>query len=194
MCSERKRIHSESLKYLSEEVKMLKQKKVSIVVVSALFGALALAPGASAAVTSRPTTAQKLQLQYLVEEEKLARDVYTFLAENVTSQKFANIAKSEQTHMDNVAVILKTYNFFNPTLTRAAGVFRDKELQALYTELTTQGSAGVLEAFEVGVAIEELDIKDLEKYLKSTSMPADMRLMMERLLKASYNHLAAFQR
>ena len=118
-------------------------------------------------MTSRPTTAQKLQLQYLVEEEKLARDVYTFLAENVTSQKFANIAKSEQTHMDNVAVILKTYNFFNPTLTRAAGVFRDKELQALYTELTTQGSAGVLEAFEVGVAIEELDIKDLEKYLKS---------------------------
>lgn len=194
MCSERKRIHSESPKYLSEEVKMLKQKKVSIVVVSALIGALALAPGASAAVTSRPTTAQKLQLQYLVEEEKLARDVYTFLAENVTSQKFANIAKSEQTHMDNVAVILKTYNFFNPTLTRAAGVFRDKELQALYTELTTQGSAGVLEAFEVGVAIEELDIKDLEKYLKSNSMPADMRLMMERLLKASYNHLAAFQR
>ena len=173
---------------------MLKQKKVSIVVVSALFGALALAPGASAAVTSRPTTAQKHQLQYLVEEEKLARDVYTFLAENVTSKKFANIAKSEQTHMDNVAVILKTYNFFNPTLTRAAGVFRDKELQALYTELTTQGSAGVLEAFEVGVAIEELDIKDLEKYLKSNSMPADMRLMMERLLKASYNHLAAFQR
>jgi hypothetical protein len=173
---------------------MLKQKKISIAVVAALFGALALAPGASAAVTARPTTAQKLQLQYLVEEEKLARDVYAYLAANVTSQKFSNIMKSEQTHMDNVAVILKKYNFFNPTLTRAAGVFRDQELQALYNELTEKGSASVAEAFAVGIAIEELDISDLEKMLKATSMPADMRDMMERLLKASYNHLAAFQR
>jgi hypothetical protein len=102
--------------------------------------------------------------------------------------------KSEQTHMDNVAVILKKYNFFNPTLTRAAGVFRDQELQALYNELTEKGSASVAEAFAVGIAIEELDISDLEKMLKATSMPADMRDMMERLLKASYNHLAAFQR
>jgi hypothetical protein len=43
------------------------------------------------------------------------------------------------------------------------------------------------------VAIEELDIKDLKKMLTS-KMPADMKLMMENLLKASYNHLAAFQR
>jgi hypothetical protein len=178
----------------SEEVKMLQRKKISIAVVAALFVALALAPGASAAVTARPTTAQKLQLQYLVEEEKLARDVYAYLAANVTSQKFSNIMKSEQTHMDNVAVILKKYNFFNPTLTRAAGVFRDQELQALYNELTEKGSASVAEAFAVGIAIEELDISDLKKMLKATSMPADMRDMMERLLKASYNHLAAFQR
>ena len=173
---------------------MLKQKKVSIAVVAALFGALAMAPGASAAVTTRPTTAQKLQLQYLVEEEKLARDVYAYLAANVTSQKFSNIVKSEQTHMDNVAAVLKTYNFFNPTTTRAAGVFRDKELQALYNQLTAQGSTSVADAYAVGIAIEKLDISDLEKMLKVTSMPADMRAMMELFLKASYNHLAAFQR
>lgn len=173
---------------------MLRKKYISAAIVSTLFGALSFAPVASAATSSRPTTAQKLQLQYLIEEEKLARDVYTFLADNVTSQKFANIAKSEQTHMDNVAAVLKTYNFFNPTLTRAAGVFRDKELQGLYTKLTTQGSEGVLEAFEVGTTIEKLDISDLEKLLKGTSMPADMRAMLELLLKGSKNHLAAFQR
>ena len=173
---------------------MLKQKKVSIAVVATLFGALAMAPGASAAVTSRPTTAQKLQLQYLVEEEKLARDVYAYLAANVTSQKFSNIVKSEQTHMDNVAAVLKSYNFFNPTTTRAVGVFRDQELQKLYNQLTMQGSASVADAFAVGVAIEKLDISDLEKMLKNTAIPADMRAMVERLLQASYNHLAAFQR
>lgn len=152
----------------------------------------ALTPMAQAA--TRPTTAQKLQLQYLVEEEKLARDVYAYLATNVTSQKFSNIVKSEQTHMDNVAAVLKSYNFFNPTLTRAAGVFRDQELQALYNELTAKGSASVADAFAVGIAIEELDIADLEKMLKATAIPADMRAMMERLLQASRNHLAAFSR
>ena len=89
---------------------------------------------------------------------------------------------------------LKTYNFFNPTTTRAAGVFRDNELQALYNQLTAQGSTSVADAYAVGIAIEKLDISDLEKMLKATSMPADMRAMMELLLKASYNHLAAFQR
>ena len=184
----------EDQKPLSGDVKMLKQKKVSIAVVAALFGALAMAPGASAAVTARPTTAQKLQLQYSVEEEKLARDVYAYLAANVTSQKFSNIVKSEQTHMDYVAAILKKYNFFNPTTTRAPGVFRDQVLQDLYNQLTAQGSASVADAFAVGIAIEELDISDLQKMLKVTSMPADMRAMMELLLKASFNHLAAFQR
>jgi hypothetical protein len=184
----------EDQKPLSEDVKMLKQKKVSIAVVAALFGALTMAPGASAAVTARPTTAQKLQLQYLVEEEKLARDVYAYLAANVTSQKFSNIVKSEQTHMDYAAAVLKKYNFFNPTTTRAPGVFRDQVLQDLYNQLTAQGSASVADAFAVGIAIEELDISDLQKMLKVTSMPADMRAMMELLLKASFNHLAAFQR
>jgi hypothetical protein len=150
-----------------------------------------MAPMANAAV--RPTTAQKLQLQYLVEEEKLARDVYLYLAENVTTLKFANIAKSEQTHMDQIAVILKTYNYFNPTLTRAPGVFRDKSLQALYNDLIEQGSVDVAAAMQVGRDIENLDIKDIQLMLKST-MPADMKLALNNLLRGSINHLAAFSR
>lgn len=171
---------------------MLKQKKVSVALVAAIFGALAVASTSSAAVTARPTTAQKQQLQFLIEEEKMSRDVYTYLAKNVTSQKFANIARSEQTHMDNVAVILKKYNFFNPTTSRAPGVYRDKEIQAMYDKFIAQGSASVLEAFAVGVAIEEHDIADLQKFLKVANMPADMRSMMELLLRGSYNHLKAF--
>ena len=157
----------------------------------AVIAAVGLAPMANAA--TRPTTAQKLQLQYIIEEEKLARDVYLYLAENVTSSKFANIARSEQTHMDQIAVVLKTYNYFNPTTTRAQGVFRDKTLQALYDTLIAQGSTDVAAAFQVGRDIEELDIKNLQVMLKST-MPADMKLALNDLLKGSYNHLAAFSR
>ena len=169
----------------------MRAKKFTAAMVLAVIAAVGFAPLANAA--TRPTTAQKLQLQYLIEEEKLARDVYLYLAENVASSKFSNIAKSEQTHMDQIAAVLKTYNYFNPTTTRAPGVFRDKSLQALYNTLITQGSVDVAAAFQVGRDIENLDIKDLQVMLKST-MPADMKLALDNLLKGSYNHLAAFNR
>lgn len=169
----------------------MRAKSMKTAVALAVIAAIGMAPMANAA--TRPTTAQKLQLQYLIEEEKLARDVYLYLAENVTSSKFSNIAKSEQTHMDQIAAVLKTYNYFNPTTTRAPGVFRDKSLQALYNTLITQGSVDVAAAFQVGRDIENLDIKDLQVMLKST-MPVDMKLALDNLLKGSYNHLAAFNR
>ena len=169
----------------------MRAKKFIATVVLAAIAVVGFAPLANAA--TRPTTAQKIQLQYLIEEEKLARDVYLYLAENVTSSKFANIAKSEQTHMDQIAALLKTYNYFNPTTTRAPGVFRDKSLQALYNTLIAQGSVDEAAAMQVGRDIENLDIKDLQVMLKAT-MPADMKLALNNLLKGSYNHLAAFNR
>ena len=169
----------------------MRAKSLKAVVAVAVIAAVGFAPMANAA--TRPTTAQKLQLQYLVEEEKLARDVYTYLSANVTTQKFSNIVKSEQTHMDQISALLKTYNFFNPTITRAPGVFRDKELQALYTALIAKGSTDVLAAYQVGVDIENLDISDLKKMM-NVSMPADMKPALDNLLNGSINHLAAFSR
>lgn len=168
---------------------MLKKRNLATIAIALVITSIGQVGVAQAAV--RPTSAQKLQLQYLVEEEKLARDVYAYFAANVTSQKFANIARSEQTHMDLIAAILKTYKYFNPTLTRAPGVFRDASLQSLYNELIASGKVGIIEAFEAGIAIEVMDIKDLEEMLKD-SMPADMKYAVGRLLAGSKNHLAAF--
>ena len=95
--------------------------------------------------------------------------------------------------MDNISALLKKYNFFNPTTTRAPGVFRDAELQKLYNDLIAQGSVSVAAAMQVGVAIEELDIADLKKMMV-TPAPADVKLAYDLLLKGSYNHLAAFSR
>ncbi|MEY4497724.1 MAG: hypothetical protein RLZZ364_1029 [Actinomycetota bacterium] len=164
----------------------------SVIALAVVVGLVAgVAP--SQAAKTQLTATEKTYLKYLVEEEKLARDVYAYLAANVTSQKFSNIVKSEQTHMDQVAALLKTYKVWNPTLVRKAGVFYDKELQALYNELIAQGSVSVAAAFEVGVAIEELDIADIEKMMRTPS-PADIALVYSQLLKGSQNHLAAFSR
>ena len=169
----------------------MRKSAIAVVMTAGLLAGIS--PAEAVTAPTRPTAAQKLQLQYLVEEEKLARDVYAYLAANVTSQKFSNIVKSEQTHMDNISALLKKYNLFNPTTTRAAGVFRDKELQALYNDLIAKGSVGIVDAFAVGVAIEKLDIADLKKMMASPA-PADVKLAWDQLLKGSINHLAAFSR
>ena len=162
---------------------------VTTVVVASMVAGL----GGASAATVKLTTAQKTELKYLVEEEKLARDVYNYLAENVTSQKFSNIAKSEQSHMDNISALLKKYNVFNPTTNRAPGVFKNTELQKLYNDLIAEGSASVAAAFGVGVKIEKLDIADLKK-MQSAKNPADMEAAIALLIKGSENHLAAFSR
>ena len=170
----------------------MRAKKFTAAIVLAAIAAVGFAPLANAA--TRPTAAQKLQLQYIVEEEKLARDVYLYLAANVTTSKFANIAKSEQTHMDQIAAVLKTYGYWNPTLVRKPGVFYNKSLQALYNDLIKQGSTDVVAAMQVGRDIENLDIKDIQEMLEAPTMPADMKLALNNLLRGSINHLAAFSR
>jgi hypothetical protein len=169
----------------------MRSRNLRAAVALAVIAAVGFAPMANAA--TRPTPAQKLQLQYLVEEEKLARDVYLYLSSNVTSYKFANIARAEQTHMDQVGLLLKAYNYFNPALTRAPGVFRDTTLQSLYGTLTTKGSADIWAAYQVGIDIENLDIGDIQNMLDDP-MPVEMKLVLDRLLNGSINHLAAFSR
>ena len=170
---------------------MLQRKKISTAVAVALFGTLALAPGASAATPTYLTTTQKAQLKYLIEEEKLARDVYTYLSTKVTTRKFSNIARSEQTHMNYIAALLTKYKQTNPTTGKAAGVFVNKDIQALYNALTAEGSAGLIQAYGVGVKIEDVDIASLKELL-AKSMPVDVKAALDLLLAASYNHLEAF--
>ena len=172
-------------------MKMLVSKKTSAILTAALFAAIALAPGASAATPTTLTTTQKAQLKYLVEEEKMARDVYNYLATKVTTRKFSNIARSEQTHMDYMAALLTKYTLTNPTTGKAAGVFVNKDIQALYKKLTVDGSAGLLQAYAAGVKVETVDIDSL-KTLLAKPMPADVKTALDLLLAASYNHLDAF--
>jgi len=170
---------------------MLQRKKVSALLVLALSGTLAFAPAATAAVPTYLTTEQKAQLKYLIEEEKLARDVYTYLSTQVTTRKFSNIARSEQTHMNYIATLLAKYKQWNPTTNRKAGVFYNQDIQNLYNVLTAEGSVGLLQAYGVGVKIEEVDIASLQELLLK-AMPVDVKAALDLLIAASYNHLEAF--
>lgn len=125
------------------------------------------------------------------EEEKLAHDVYVYLFEMWGQNSFENIASSEQTHMDEVKVLLDAYGLTDPAAGKAAGVFTDPALQKLYNDLTKQGSESLSAALKVGGAIEEIDILDLREQVKSVTH-SDIQVVYQNLENGSDNHLRAF--
>ena len=161
-------------------------------VATGIVVALALGPIAQGVSATLPA-GTKASLIFMVEEEKLARDVYTTLYAKTGLRQFANISKAEQTHMDLMKSLLKTYGIKDPTIGKAVGKFNNAALTALYKKLIASGSVSLVAALDAGIAVEKKDIADLEKILKVTQ-PADVKLVLDRLLAGSYNHLAAFTR
>ena len=131
-------------------------------------------------------------LLYLIEEEKLAHDVYTVLGDAWGGNTFSNILASETTHQSQVLTLLNTYGLADPR-SAEIGVFTNPDLQALYDQLIAQGLTSQTEAYKVGVLIEETDIVDLASAISSTTDPAVISTL-EKLSAASENHLAAFSK
>ena len=139
--------------------------------------------------TSDLSAEEAAALLYMREEEKLARDVYNQMYALWGQPIFQNIATSEQTHTDEIKLLLDRYGLADPALD--PGQFTDANLQALYNQLIAQGSVSLEEAMKVGVLVEETDIADLQARLAQTDN-ADIQLVYNNLMNASYNHLASF--
>lgn len=134
------------------------------------------------------------KLLYLVEEEKLAHDVYMALYNLYGVRVFSNISASETRHEESVLSLLDARGITDPRSSEP-GVFRDQDLQKLYDTLMARGRTSVSEAYAVGVLIEQTDIADLDETLSSLD-PAqtDIKTVVESLKRGSENHLRAFSR
>jgi hypothetical protein len=132
------------------------------------------------------------QLLYLIEEEKLAHDVYTVFFEKYGARVFGNILESESTHQERVLTLLEARNIADPR-SPEIGVFTNSDLQKFYDDLIAQGMQSEIEAFRAGVIIEETDIADLSEQL-STTTDEDVVLALEDLRRGSENHLRAFNK
>jgi hypothetical protein len=168
---------------------------VLVVALSAAGSAALAATAARGASSTTPTlsAAETSALQYMREEEKLARDVYTALAARWSTPVFRNISRSEQRHMDAVEVLLDRYEVADPAAGAAAGTFKNPTFQALYAKLVKQGSVSFAAAMAVGVQIEKLDIADLQSRLAKADK-TDIRTVFTQLSRASVNHQRAFER
>ncbi|MEF8983405.1 MAG: DUF2202 domain-containing protein [Bacteroidales bacterium] len=131
-------------------------------------------------------------IKLMREEEKLAGDLYAKLYELHSLRIFDNISSSEQTHFEAVGTLIDYFGIDDPASSES-GEYNNPELQALYDSLYTAGSESLVSGLQVGAAVEEIDILDLEELINQTNNE-DIILVFENLLRGSRNHLRAFNR
>lgn len=171
---------------------MATQKKFRTITTVAV-GAAAVGLGMLAAAPARaadPATVE--MLTFMVQEEKMARDLYLEFADEYGTRQFGNIARAEQQHMDAVRVLLDRYGLTDPTVGDATGEFDNPEIQALYDELYDKGMTSLVKAARVGITVEKVDIADINDMLDDRPA-ADITQVLKSLKAGSYNHLGAFR-
>lgn len=143
--------------------------------------------------TSTLTAEEYADLQFMREEEKLARDVYLTLDEywGTRSSVFANIAVSEEQHTSTVDFLLDKYDVEDPVISNEVGVFTNQDLQQLYDNLVERGIASFIDALYVGALIEEKDMQDILAAIERSDERAII-LAYSNLLDGSKSHLSAF--
>lgn len=148
-------------------------------------------PLSQTSFAAQPLSAEETNhLLYIREEEKLARDIYQALYSRWNVRIFSRIAASEQRHFDAVGTLINRYGLPDPAQP-ATGVFVNSDLQKLFDDLLAKGNISLLDALQVGVAIEETDIDDLKAAIAETDN-RDILTVYGNLLNGSLNHLSAF--
>jgi len=139
------------------------------------------------------STEEQMDLSFLREEEKLARDVYLYNYQLYGATIFSNIASSEQTHMDKVLELLELAALEDSMTSNEIGSFENEDLALLYTQLTKQSATSLEEALKVGALIEDLDIADIETMMEHTTNSA-LLSVYSNLVCGSKNHIRAYSR
>jgi hypothetical protein len=129
-------------------------------------------------------------LQFLKEEEKLARDVYLYSYDLYNHRIFENISNSEQSHMNSVTVIMEKYDVEDLSF-EERGKFSNSILQKLYNDLVSISKNSLEDALVVGATVEDLDINDLDIFVGET-FHEDIADMYGILNCGSRNHLRSY--
>ncbi|MBF0176980.1 MAG: DUF2202 domain-containing protein [Magnetococcales bacterium] len=155
------------------------------------------APSSAQTVAFQPASpgglsqAEITSLQFMREEEKMARDVYRAMHQRWGLSLFNSIARSEQKHMDAVRALLVRYQIADPVIDDTVGALQNAKLSATYQTLLKRGEQSVNEALRVGGFIEEVDISDLNEGIKG-AQHQDIIQVYQAIRGGSFNHLRAF--
>ena len=137
----------------------------SALIMAIMFGGRAAYAGADGIVLDYN---EQTHLEFMREEEKLARDVYMELGAMYPKHRiFGKIDDSEQKHTNAVKAMINKYGLDDPNTNDNVGVFTGEDYGWYFAEkfklLVERASISELEALYVGAFIEELDMMDINQ-------------------------------
>lgn len=131
----------------------------------------------------------KTALLFQIDEERMARELYTAFGAKWELRPFANIPQSETNHEAMLRQLATRAGLKLPS--SVAGRFDDVEVQKRYDDLLALGLQSADSALRVGAYVEEVDIADLNTLLGTTDSTA-LKTVATALKTASGHHLNAF--
>ena len=140
--------------------------------------------------TTQLTAEEKATVQRLLEEEKLAGDLYSAFYTKWGNEVFNRIAASEARHETAAERLATTYGV-SDTRTTTAGTFTNTELQALYDSLLAKGMQSEAAALDVAKQFETDDIAGL-KAAQEVATATRLDRVLGNLKRASEYHLNEF--
>jgi len=156
----------------------MKKIALAMVIASSMIIAVSAQDFGSAGALDQDSYTLEEMLKYGLEDEHMALAEYKTIMEewNIT-RPYANIARSEETHISYLEELYNSYGIDIP------------EVDTTGKELLPESLS---EAAEIGVEAEIANIAMYEKFLDQ-DLPDDVEEVFILLKKASENHLAAFE-
>jgi hypothetical protein len=128
-------------------------------------------------------------LLFQIDEERMARELYTALGAKWGLTPFTRIPQAEARHESVLRQLATRAGLALPTA--VAGRFDDPEVQKRYDALLALGLESADSALRVGAYVEEVDIADLNTLIATTDSTA-LKDTATALKTASGHHLTAF--
>ena len=161
-----------------KNVKWTKLMALSLALLMPLI-ALGETPFGAAALSEGKTYTVEEMLTYAIQDEYLARAEYKVIMDAYGEQRpFINIMKAEGVHVQRLLPLFTAYGVTVPEDTALEHTVKPDSLAA---------------AYEAGVTAEVNNIAMYEAFLKQEDLPDDVRAVFEALMRASGNHLRAFE-
>ncbi len=150
-------------------------------------------PDTTTTIQTEYSDAAVAELLYMLEEEKLAGDIYDAFYDQYGATVFDNIAQSEDNHFDALLAQAESLGLDTDSFVfNEPGTFENPELQEMYDTLLAQGSVSLEAALEVGVAIETKDMTDIAEAAELVE-GTQLEQVYDHLLTGSSYHLEAFE-
>ena len=161
-----------------KNVKWTKLMALSLALLMPLI-ALGETPFGAAALSEGKTYTVEEMLTYAIQDEYLAQAEYKVIMDAYGEQRpFINIMKAEGVHVQRLLPLFTAHGVTVPEDTALEHTVKPDSLQA---------------AYEAGVTAEVHNIAMYEAFLKQEDLPDDVRAVFEALMRASGNHLRAFE-